>query len=176
MDTPKTPMDNLVNMLSGLSVGHEKALKQGIYNAVALFLLCLLCAAGFGLYLVLHPFLKPLIWALLCGAALFPFKFSLATIVQSWFASTEESHKPFLFSLSVVPVSIFDRISELVGSAIHKHLRYIISALLALIGLLTIYRYTPNVLCCLTWNVFSISSTLLSFIISVCNIYTVSLN
>ncbi|XP_058792430.1 transmembrane protein 245 isoform X2 [Phymastichus coffea] len=174
MDTSKTPMDNLMNMLSGLSIGHEKALKQGIYNAVALLLLCVVCAAGFGLYLVLHPFLKPLIWALLCGAVLFPFKSSLTTIVQSWFASTEDSHKPFLFSLSVVPISIFDKISEVVGSVVHKHLKYIIGAVLALFGLLIVYRYTPNILCCLTWRIFSLSTAFLSLIISVCNSYIIS--
>jgi hypothetical protein len=174
MDIPKTPMDNILNMLSGLSAGHEKALKQGIYNAVALFLLCLVSAAGYGLYMVLYPFVKPLVWALLCGSVLFPFKSSLTTIVQSWFAATEESHKPFLFSLSVVPVHIFDKVSEFVGSFLQKHLRYILSIVTLIIGLSMVYKYTPNILCCLIWRLFMIVSITLSFFISICNIYLVS--
>lgn len=175
MDTPKTPMDNLLNMLSGLSAGHEKALKQGIYNAVALFLLCVVCSAGYGLYIVLSPFLKPLIWALLCGSVLYPFKSSLSTIVRSWFLQTEESSKPFLFSLSVLPVSIFDRLSELIGSFLQKYLRYILITIVSLFGFLTIYNYTPNFLCCLISRLFFLLNNILSYFISTCNIYSVSI-
>ena len=166
-------MDNLLSMLSGLSAGHEKALKQGIYNAVALFLLCVVCAAGYGLCIVLNPFLKPLIWALLCGSVLFPFKSSLSTIVQSWFTATEESNKPFLFSLSIVPISIFDKISDTVGSSLQKYLRYILSAVVILLGILMVYKYTPNILCCLIWRIFMVFNSILNFIISTCNIFSV---
>lgn len=175
METPKTPMDNLLNMLSGLSAGHEKALKQGIYNAVALFLLCVVCAAGYGLFLVLHPFLKPLVWALLCGSVLFPFKSSLTTIVQSWFTTTEISNKPFLLSLSLVPINIFDKLSEFIGSFLQKYLRYILSAVILLVGLLMVYKYTPNILCCLIWRLFMIFNWILVFFISTCNIFSVSI-
>ncbi|OXU30627.1 hypothetical protein TSAR_003641 [Trichomalopsis sarcophagae] len=174
METPKTPMDNLLNMLSGLSAGHEKALKQGIYNAVALFLLCVVCAAGYGLFLVLHPFLKPLVWALLCGSVLFPFKSSLTTIVQSWFATTEISNKPFLISLSLVPINIFDKLSEFIGSFLQKYLRYILSAIILIVGLLMVYKYTPNILCCLMWRLFMIFNSVLGLFISACNIFSIS--
>lgn len=175
METPKTPMDNILNMLSGLSAGHEKALKQGIYNAVALFLLCVVCAAGYGLCIVLNPFLKPLIWALLCGSVLFPFKSSLTTIVQSWFATTEDSTKPLAFSLSIVPISIFDNVSELVGSFLQKYLRYILCVVILLVGILMVYNYTPNILCCLIWRLFMIFNAILGFFISACNIFSVSM-
>ncbi|XP_011498566.1 PREDICTED: transmembrane protein 245 isoform X2 [Ceratosolen solmsi marchali] len=171
MDIPKTPMENLLNMLSGLSAGHEKALKQGIYNAVALFLLCLVSAAGYGLCIVLSPFLKPLIWALLCGSVLFPVKSSLTTIVQSWFAATEKSNKLFLLSLSIVPVNIFDKLSEFVGSFLQKYLRYILSIFSSLIGISIVYKYLPNIIYCLIWRLFMIVNIILNFFISMCNIY-----
>lgn len=176
MDTPKTPiMNNLLNILSGLSAGHEKALKQGIYNAVALFLLCIVSSAGYGLYLILRPFLKPLIWALLCGSVLFPFKYYLSTMVQSWFAEKEASHKPFLFSLAVVPMSTFDKVSEFLGSFLQKYLRYIVYTCLIVIGSVTIYKYTPAVLCYITWKIFSIFNFVLGYCIAASNTYLVSL-
>lgn len=175
METPKTPMDNLLNMLSGLSAGHEKALKQGIYNAVAIFLLCVVCAAGFGLYIVLSPFLKPLIWALLCGSVLYPFKSSLSTIVQSWFVQTEKSSKPLIISLTLLPVNIFDQLSELIGSFLQKYLRYILVVIILLISGLTVYDYTPKFLCFLISRLLMILNNVISFFISTCNIYSVSI-
>ncbi|KAJ8674106.1 hypothetical protein QAD02_005368 [Eretmocerus hayati] len=171
MDTPKTPMDNLLNVLSGLSAGHEKALKQGIYNAVALGLLCVICSAGYGLYIVLNPFLKPLTWALLCGAVLFPVKLSLTTIVQTWFAATEETKTPLLFSLLMVPTSIFDKISDSVGSFSHKYLQYILCSIISLMGVLSVYNYTPSILCSMINNLLWIFNGILSLLISACNIY-----
>ncbi|XP_014205966.1 transmembrane protein 245 isoform X2 [Copidosoma floridanum] len=175
MDTAKTPMDSILQKLAGLSSGHEKALKQGIYNAVALLLLCIVCSAGYGLYIVLGPFLKPLIWALLCGAVLFPIKSSLATVVHSWFSTTQESHKPFLLSLALVPINIFDTTSELIGLVLQNHLRYILCAFMSFTTLLTIYNYTPTILSYSIWKLVAAFNTMLDFFISVCNIYVISL-
>ncbi|KOC59715.1 Transmembrane protein 245 [Habropoda laboriosa] len=152
MDSTRWPMDNLFNMLSGFSTGHEKALKQGIYNAVALFLLCLISAAVYGLYIILSPFVKPLIWALLCGSVLFPFKYSLTTIVKSWFEKTEASHSPLIINLIVLPVQIVDKVSNTLGSFLWKHIKYIVGVFLLTTLGLGAYNYTPSILkCCIKY-------------------------
>lgn len=166
-------MDNLLNMLSGFSAGHEKALKQGIYNAVALFFLCLVSAAGYGLYIILSPFIKPLVWALLCGSVLFPFKCSLATTVQSWFADVEASHSPLIVKISLLPVHIFDNVSEKLGSFFWMRVKYIVAASLLVLAVTGIYHYTPNIMACLAWRMFQLFSTISGFFISTCNIFTV---
>lgn len=168
-------MDNLLNKLSGFSAGHEKALKQGIYNAVALLLLSLICAAGYGLYIILSPFVKPLIWALLCGSVLFPFKCSLATTVHSWFSWSETSHRPLVVNFSMIPVYIVDDVSEIIGSFLRKHFKYILGAVsLATIASL-VYNYMPNILMCLVWRIGMLGNTVLGFFISTCNSWMVSI-
>ncbi|XP_029170796.1 transmembrane protein 245 isoform X1 [Nylanderia fulva] len=174
MDSVRSPMDNLFNMLSGFSAGHEKALKQGIYNAVALFFLCLVSAAGYGLYIILSPFVKPLIWALLCGSVLFPFKYSLATTVQSWFAKMEVSESPLIVNVSLLPIHIFDNISEKLGSFLWTRIKYIVGAISLALGLLGVYHYTPNIMTCLAWRIFQVFTTVSGFFILTCNIFTVS--
>lgn len=169
-------MDNLFNMLSGFSAGHEKALKQGVYNAVALFLLCLVSAAGYGLYIILKPFVKPLIWALLCGSVLFPFKYSLTTIVQSWFKKTEMSHTPLIINLMVLPIQIIDRISDSLGSFLWKHIQYIVNTFLLIAVVLGIYHYTPTILSCLIWRICLIFNTIFGFFITTCNTFMVIFN
>lgn len=166
-------MDNLLNKLSGFSVGHEKALKQGIYNALALLLLSFICVAGYGLYIILSPFVKPLIWALLCGSVLFPFKYSLATMVKSWFNITEESNKPLVLHLTMIPVYIVDETSEIVGSFIRNHFKYIFAA-----GSLTtiatlIYNYMPSILIYLVLRIIMLGNSILGFFISTCNTWMV---
>ncbi|XP_072754587.1 transmembrane protein 245 isoform X2 [Anoplolepis gracilipes] len=174
MDNVRSPMDNLFNMLSGFSAGHEKALKQGIYNAVALFFLCLVSAAGYGLYIILSPFVKPLIWALLCGSVLFPFKYSLATTVQSWFAQVEASRSPLIVNVSLLPVHIFDNISENLGSFLWTRIKYIVGAVSVALATVGVYHYTPNIMTCLAWRIFQVFTTVSGFFILTCNIFTVS--
>ncbi|XP_033228486.1 transmembrane protein 245 [Belonocnema kinseyi] len=168
-------MDNLLNKFSGFSAGHEKALKQGIYNAVALLLLSLICSAGYGLYIVLSPFVKPLIWALLCGSVLFPFKCSLATTVHSWFSWSEASHRPLAVNLTMIPVYIVDDVSEIIGSFLRKHFKYIFGAVsFGTIGSL-VYNYMPNIFMCLVWRIGMLVNTILGFFISTCNTWMISL-
>lgn len=173
MDHARSPMDNLFNMLSSFSAGHEKALKQGIYNAVALSFFCLVSAAGYGLYIILRPFVKPLVWALLCGSVLFPFKYSLATTVQSWFTKTEASHTPLIVNISLLPVYIFNNVSENLGSFLWSHSKYIVGTILLVLGTLGVYHYTPTIITCLAWRIFQIFTTISGFFIQTCNIYIV---
>ncbi|XP_053986250.1 transmembrane protein 245 isoform X1 [Hylaeus volcanicus] len=174
MDSTRSPMDNLFNMLSGFSAGHEKALKQGIYNAVALLLLCLVSAAGYGLYIILSPFVKPLIWALLCGSVLFPFKYSLTTVVQSWFEKTEASRTPLIINLTLLPIQIVDKVSDSLGSFLWRHIKYVAGTLLLGMSVLGLYHYTPSILSCLIWRIFIIFNTIFGFFITTCNIYTIA--
>ncbi|XP_043273507.1 transmembrane protein 245 isoform X2 [Venturia canescens] len=173
MDLPRTPMDNLLNVWSSFSAGHEKALKQGIYNALALFLLCIICTAGWGLYIILNPFVKPLIWALLCGSALFPFKFYLTNAVQSWFDANENSPQPLVINLVMIPVTIVDRLSENIGSFLQENLKTVGISLTALGGSFIIYSYTPGFLHCLMWRFFQLVTTSIGLFVAACNIYLV---
>lgn len=175
MDVIKSPMDNLFNMLSGFNASHEKALKQGIYNAVALFLLCLVLAAGYGLYIVLSPFLKPLIWALLCGAVLFPFKYSLTTRGQSWFDKIESTNKPLFLNFVILPLHIIDNIAETLGTALWNYIKYIVATISMGCIIMAAYSYTPNILSCLTWKIFNAFSIIFGFFISTCSIYMVTI-
>lgn len=173
MENVRSPMDNLFNMLSGFSAGQEKALKQGIYNAVALFFLCLVSVAGYGLYIILKPFVKPLIWALLCGSVLFPFKCLLVTAVQSWFTKVEASRTLLIVNVSLLPVHIFDDVSDKVGSFLWMRIKYIIWTVLLVLLVVGLYHFTPNVIMCLAWRMFQTFSIISGFFILACNIFTV---
>ncbi|XP_008554511.1 transmembrane protein 245 [Microplitis demolitor] len=174
MEPPRAPIDNLLNVLSGFSIGHEKALKQSIYNTVALFLLCLVCTASYGLYIILQPFVKPLIWALLCGSVLFPFKLYITNAVKSWFAEADHFYEPLLVNLAMIPIRLMDKISECVGSFLCSRIKYVKIIIIASSLLVTIYWYTPNILTCLTWRLIQFTNSFLFLSVTNCNIYMVS--
>ncbi|KAK9746388.1 hypothetical protein QE152_g6196 [Popillia japonica] len=142
----RSPLENIINIFGSLPQGHDKPVKQAVYNALALFLLFLGCAAACALYLILEPFIKPLMWALLVGSVLHPLKYKLAQRFKSWFDGLDDSNTPVVFGILLVPVNVTDNISELLGNKLLNHLKIIISVLIIIPCLHLIYFYTPKFL------------------------------
>lgn len=147
-----SPFENVFSFLGSLPQGHEKAVKHALYNALALFLLIISSAAGWGLFIILGPFIKPLVWALLCGSVLHPFKHSLATVLQSWLQTLESSSTLLLFGVLMVPVNIIDDISEKIGGQLFKHMKTLAVIVVTAVLLHVFYFYTPHVFICLIWR------------------------
>lgn len=170
-------MDNFLNFLPGFNPEHEKALTHGVYNAVALGILCLVVAASYGLYIILNPFFKPLIWALLCGSALFPLKLSLTTMLQSWFATIETSNQPILVHALVLPFRVLDIASENIGALLQKwkweHVKYVGGVLVVTLAASAGYTYMPGILSSLIWNFFAVIAVVVEFFVDISNFYVV---
>nr|XP_039268453.1 transmembrane protein 245-like [Styela clava] len=98
--------------------GHEKPLRQAFYTAAAILFTVAGCAAAVYVYFVLEIFITPLIWAVLCGFFLFPFKYSLNSALESWLKAHEESGRPLLIGALLIPISIFDNFAENLGKFI----------------------------------------------------------
>lgn len=171
-------MDNILNILSSFNSAHEEALMHGFYNALALGILCLVTAASYCLYIILSPFVKPLIWALLCGAVLFPFKLSLSTCVQTWFSNMEKSNKPILMNLLITPLHLTDQFAEFLGSFIwkcrQKYWKLVGLPLSLILVCCFVYSYSPTILSHFVCQIFSLVYILTAFFISSCNFYIVS--
>jgi len=151
----KSPLENVFNILSSVPQGHEKALKQALYNAIATLLLVASLGVGFGLFYILEPFVKPLIWALLVGSVLHPLKRTIEVRLTAWMGHLGETSKPLLLAVIMVPVHFIDDVSEFVGQTIRKYFYCIIWLCFGLMMALLIYTYIPNlfVSClCAMWN------------------------
>lgn len=161
----RSPLDNVFNFISGLPQGHDKPVKHAVYNALALFALFLCCAASYALYVILGPFIKPLIWALLVGSVLHPFKWSLSKRFRSWFNAMEEARTPIFIGIFIVPVNIVNDLSEFIGSNILKYIKYIVTIAIIIPMLHIIYYYTPRICIAIFWKLASYNHCLISFII-----------
>ncbi|PNF24150.1 Transmembrane protein 245 [Cryptotermes secundus] len=160
-----SPFENVFSFLGSLPQGHEKAVKHALYNALALFLLIILSATGWGLFIIFGPFIKPLVWALLCGSVLHPFKHSLATVLHSWLQTLESSSTLLLFGILMVPVNIIDDISEKLGGQLSKHMKTLAVIAVTAVLLHLFYFYTPHVFICLIWRLGLFSNAALSWFI-----------
>lgn len=113
--------NNLVHMIGNLPQGHEKPLKHALYNAVALLLLCVCCAVGYALFLILEPFFKPLLWALLLGSLLHPIKYSASESMKRWFVKLESSNRSFILGVFILPFDIVNEAYKFVGTVFHNY-------------------------------------------------------
>ncbi|KAK4885062.1 hypothetical protein RN001_001333 [Aquatica leii] len=151
----RSPLENVFSFISGLPRGHDKPVKHALYNAIALFALFLSCAASYALYVILGPFIKPLMWAVLAGSVLHPFKCSLAKKLKSWFNSMEESGTPIFIEVFIAPINIINSLSDFIGDKLLKYIKIIITIAVIIPLLHVIYNYTPTFCIYIIWSVCS---------------------
>lgn len=153
MDFPLSGYFNFLKGIGNLPQGHEKPLKHALYNASALLLLFLCCAAVWALYIILEPFIKPLIWAVLVGSVLHPIKDCLAKKLRSWFDKIEESNTPVLLGLCVIPVNIVNDLSEFIGSKLSSNVKTIAALIFGVSLMHIVYYYTPYICISICWKI-----------------------
>ena len=136
----KTPIRNVLHMLPQ---GHEKALNQAFFNTAANIFAVLVCFAAVAVYYILEAFLRPLLWAILCGTFLHPFKNTLTRIVEGWLYGMKDSHTPLVLGTILLPFKVADKLSESVGSMISSHFKTIIAVCIGLPTTYFLYYFGP---------------------------------
>ncbi|CAG9864333.1 unnamed protein product [Phyllotreta striolata] len=172
---PLPALGNIFSAIRSLPQGHDKPVKQAVYNAVALFLLFVCCAAAYAVYMILEPFVKPLMWAALVGSALHPLKRSLRDRFNAWFKTLEVTSTPVVFGIFLIPVNIVNDISEFVGRNIWKRVKLIVIFGVTVPAIVVIYNYTPKILVKVSWRLVSYGFGSLGFFLDVSSFWLVSL-
>ena len=122
---------------------NEKALKLAFYNTAALVFVTLSGCAAVAVYYVLEPFLRPLLWASLCGAFLYPFKWKLTQVVRGFLRSLRETNTPLVVGAMVLPFHLANKSSDFVGSLIVQKIRIFITSSLIAVGVYVLYIMQP---------------------------------
>lgn len=170
----RSPLESIFSVIGGLPQGHDKPIKHALYNALALFLLFVCCAAGYAVFMILEPFIKPLMWAVLVGSALHPLKRSLRYRFQTWFETLESTNTPVVLGIMLLPLNITNNLSEFIGENLWKRLKLIIAFCVALPLLHLIYYYTPKIIVSVVWQLIIYSFRLLNFFLDNSSIWIVS--
>ncbi|XP_047536645.1 transmembrane protein 245 isoform X2 [Vanessa atalanta] len=167
----QSPFENIFNIIGGLSEGNEKPMKHGFYNAFALFILAICCAAIYVLFLILEPFFKPLFWALLVGSLLHPFKYKLSKKIKTWFEDLRKSDSSVIYGLTLIPVNVINYASDTVGHQFKEHYKTVIGLLSAIFILPWLYGAIPRSFCCIFWQLVSFISFTTTLLIRLCSSY-----
>ncbi|GAB6032073.1 hypothetical protein CHUAL_010438 [Chamberlinius hualienensis] len=134
-------MDNVLNFVPE---GHEKALKQAMYNAVGMVIVGIGTVALTAVYFVLHPFLRPLLWALFFGSVLHPVKRRLNIFVHRWIGDLRSSNTPFTVGLVLLPLGIFDSLADGAVNSVYRHWKLSTVVTIILVAPYYLYTYTPQ--------------------------------
>ena len=126
-DTPEHTASPLNTFFDSTGPQHKLALKYAIYNTTALVFVILSGVIGVAVYHVLEAFIRPLIWAALCGAFLHPFQKTTTLAVRRWLKSLDETDTPFAIGVALSPFKILNESSELFVKLLTSNVKLIIA-------------------------------------------------
>jgi len=136
-DYLRSPFENVFHILPQ---GHDKALKKAFYSTGATLFVIVACCAAAILYHILLPFIRPLLWALLCGTVLFPIKYQLVTVTRRWLHGLQSSGTPLVVGTFLLPLTVADALAEsCVNVALNYALPVAIGGIVALVAYAIIY-------------------------------------
>ncbi|XP_052092255.1 transmembrane protein 245-like isoform X1 [Mytilus californianus] len=144
MESPSVNFRSSINsVIDNLPQGHDKAFKQAIYTTAANIFVILAGAAAIAVYFILEPFLGPLLWSVLCGTFLYPFKRSLTNSLKKWLSGLRNSGTLFVVGIVTLPFSSANRAYESVYCKIVNHLNVLGGGLLVVFSSYLLWHFGP---------------------------------
>ncbi|XP_035657814.1 transmembrane protein 245-like isoform X1 [Branchiostoma floridae] len=133
----------LHSMLHFFPQGHEKPLKQAFYNTAANLFILFAIGAAVAVYFVLEAFLRPLLWAVLCGTFLYPFKYQITNFVQGWLQSLSDSDTPLAVGVAILPLTAVNYSANLLGGLFSRKWKLILGVAFGMPAVYFLYYFGP---------------------------------
>lgn len=125
---------------SAESAKQDDAWLQAYCNGVTIVVLLIAGCICWAVYCVLEPFLHPLLWAVLVGTILHPFKHTWTQRISQWLDGLEGNSIPLSAGLILSPLFLFNYLSKLLEATVLGHSKSIFSAVLGVVVLWLLYK------------------------------------
>ncbi|KAL5283780.1 TMEM245 family protein [Megaselia abdita] len=159
--------DSVLNKIYQMGSSNNQSFKAAMYN----FLIAVAFAVFAAVCIILAPFVKPLLWAFLMGAVLFPFKRKLAQLLKKWFDKLEENETNVFVGMCLAPVQTTEHSGRILVNWLKEHWQIIVAGL----GIATcsklLYFYAPKGFLCFLLKTVLLGHSIFAFSISFLNIY-----
>ncbi|XP_017461386.1 PREDICTED: transmembrane protein 245 [Rhagoletis zephyria] len=159
--------DSVLNKLMRMRSQNHETFKAAMYN----FLIAAGVAAFVAVCFILGPFVRPLLWAFLMGAVLFPFKRHLAQLLNGWFERLEERDSNVMVSICLAPLEASEYCGSLVVSWLREHWQLLTAGVGAAACFKLLMLYAPKGFLCAVWRFVVFSHSTFVQLIGFLNIY-----
>nr|XP_036672619.1 transmembrane protein 245-like isoform X2 [Drosophila suzukii] len=159
--------DSVLNRLLRMRSQNHESFRAAMYN--------FLIAAGVGAFVavcfILGPFVRPLLWAFLMGAVLFPFKRRLAESVNGWFQRLEERDSNVLVSICLSPLEATEHCGRLLIGWLCEHWQLLLAGCGVAGCIKLLVLYAPKGFLLALWHWITFSHGMFVQIIGFLNVY-----
>lgn len=162
--------DSVLNRLLRMRSQNHESFRAAMYN----FLIAAGIAAFVAVCIILGPFVRPLLWAFLMGAVLFPFKRRLAELLNNWFQRLEERDSNVFVSICLAPLEATEHCGRMLINWLCQHWQLLLSGCGVAICTKLLVLYAPKGFLLALWNWLLFSHGLFVRIIGFLNIYLVN--
>ncbi|XP_061393347.1 transmembrane protein 245 isoform X3 [Musca vetustissima] len=159
--------DSVLNKLMRIRSQNHESFKAAMYN----FLIAAGVAAFVAVCFILGPFVRPLLWAFLMGAVLFPFKRKLAQLLNNWFEKLEERDSNVFVSLCLAPLEATESCGSFLVNWLKEHWQVITAGVGIASCIKLLVLYAPKGFLCAIWRLIVFSHSLFVQLIGYLNIY-----
>ncbi len=126
-------------------------MRQSFYQTSLLVFSVGCCISVIGAYYLFNEFVKPLLWAIICGITLYPLKRKLTKIVKLWLDGLLSSRTPLVVGLVTCPLKIVDHTGDFLLDTIHDNRSLVVGLLISFPALSMVLHFqmvpkTVNVL------------------------------
>ncbi len=117
----------------------DEAWEQAWLNALAFLFLFIAGCVVLAVYYVLEPFLQPLLWAMLIGTMLHPFKHRGTSRIKRWLRYLESSNIPLSVGLVLSPAFVYGWLSQMFEYYVRSYWHHLLLSAVGIICLSTAY-------------------------------------
>lgn len=163
--------DSVFNKLMRMKSENHESFKTAMYN--------LLIASGVVAFvavcIILGPFVRPLFWAFIMGAFLFPFKRKLAHLLNFWFNRLEENDSNIFVAICFAPFETTEYFGRILSNSVKEHWQIITAGMGIAVCIKFLSLYAPKGFFFAVWKTSLFGFSVFAYLVSFINIYLVSL-